>query len=345
VAAAADVSITTVSHALNDKGRLPETTRARVREVAERLGYQPNVNARNLAGGSSRLLVLSVSEVEDVAFQLGDFDYFASLIRHATSTAFDRGYALAIVPATNVEGALQKIAADGAIVVDPSPNDSSIAHLGNEGTPIVTAGRIPYANEGGYWVDNDHIAGVRSVLDHLFAVGSERIALVSPRSSASYVADVLEGYTGWCAEHDVEIMSVIAPTVAEEGGFVAAVELLERDRPPDAIYAALDRIAVGVLLAANARGVRVPNDLLVAACTDSVAAQAARPPLTTLALHPEQIGREAASMLIDILEGNPVEPRHRVVPTKLIARESTLGRGANQSIMASLTDGGDPFEL
>ena len=326
VVAAAGVSITTVSHVVNGKGRLPDETRARVREVAERLGYRPNVNARNLAGGRSGLLALAVSQVEDLAFQLGDFDYFASLIRHATTAALDRGYALAIAPAAEAEDTLHKISADGAIVVDPVPGDGSIAYLRRQGTPIVTTGRPLDGSEDDFWVDNNHVAGVRGILDHLAAVGARRIALVAPRSFASYVEDVRGGYLGWCAEHGFEELISTTPTVTEEGGFEAAISLLDTHDPPDAIYAALDRIAIGVLLAANARKVDVPGRLRVAACTDSAAAQAARPPLTTLGLNPERIGREAIGMLIDIVEGAEVRTRHRIVPTRVIERESTLGR-------------------
>lgn len=325
VAAAAGVSITTVSHALSGKGRLPETTRERVREVAEQLEYRPNVNARKLGGGNSGLLALAVSQVEDLAFQLGDFEYFASLIRHATTAALDRGYALAIAPAAGVEGALHKIPADGAMVVDPVPEDSSVAYLRGQGVPIVTTGRLLESAEEDYWVDNDHVAGVRGVLDHLGEVGARRIALVAPRSFASYVVDVRTGYSEWCAEHGFEPAIATAPTVTETGGFEAATGLLAGPEPPDAIYAALDRIAIGVLLAAAARDVRVPEDLRVAACTDSVAAQTARPPLTALGLNPERIGREAVGLLIDLVEGAAPSPRHRIVPTRLIARESTLG--------------------
>jgi DNA-binding LacI/PurR family transcriptional regulator len=325
VAAAAGVSITTVSHALSGKGRLPEATRERVREVAEQLGYRPNVSARKLGGGSSGLLALAVSQVEDLAFQLGDFDYFASLIRYATTAALDRGYALAIAPAADAEGTLHKIPADGAVVVDPVPDDASVAFLRTRGVPIVTTGRLLDGGEDGYWVDNDHRAGVRSVLDHLRRVGARRIAVVAPRSFASYIVDVRAGYAEWCAEHGCEEIVGTAPDVTETGGFEAASALLERPDPPDAIYAALDRLAIGVLLAATAKGAHVPDDLRVAACTDSVAAQTARPPLTTLGLNPEKIGREAVGMLIDLIEGTPVSPRHRIVPTKLIERESTLG--------------------
>jgi DNA-binding LacI/PurR family transcriptional regulator len=325
VAEAAGVSTTTVSHALSGKGRLPEATRGRVREVAEQLGYRPNISARKLGGGSTGLLALAVSQVEDLTFQLGDFDYFASLIRHATTAALDRGYALALAPAADVEGALHKIPADGAIVVDPVPDDASVAYLRGQGVPIVTTGRLLDGDEGDHWVDNDHVAGVRSVLDHLHAVGARRIALLAPRSFASYIVDVRAGYAGWCEEHGCEEIVGTTPDVTEAGGREAATALLESDRPPDAIYAALDRLAIGVLLAAADKGVRVPADLRVAACTDSVAAQTARPPLTTLGLNPEQIGREAIGMLIDLLEDQPISSRNLIVPTRLIERESTLG--------------------
>jgi DNA-binding LacI/PurR family transcriptional regulator len=325
VAAAAGVSTTTVSHALSGKGRLPEATRARVREVAEQLGYRPNVSARKLGGGNTGLLALAVSQVEDLTFQLGDFDYFASLIRYATTAALDRGYALALAPAADVEGALHKIPADGAVVVDPVPDDASVTYLRSQGVPIVTTGRLLDGGEGDHWVDNDHVAGVRKVLDHLHAVGAHRIALVAPRSFASYIVDVRAGYSEWCAEHDCEEIVGIAPDVTETGGFEVSTALLERAEPPDAIYAALDRLAIGVLLAATAKEVRVPEDLRVAACTDSVAAQTARPPLTTLGLNPERIGREAIGMLIDLVEGSEVDPPTRTVPTRLIERESTLG--------------------
>jgi DNA-binding LacI/PurR family transcriptional regulator len=205
------------------------------------------------------------------------------------------------------------------------PDDASVAYLRKQGVPIVTTGRLLDGSDG-YWVDNDHRAGVRGVLDHLLEVGARRIALVAPRTFASYIVDVRAGYKGWCEEHGCEEIVGIAPDVTETGGFEAASALLDAENPPDAIYAALDRLAIGVLLAATAKDVRVPDDLRVAACTDSVAAQAARPPLTTLGLNPEQIGREAVGMLIDLVEDQPVRPRHRLVPTRLIERESTLGR-------------------
>lgn len=329
VAAAAGVSITTVSHALNGKGRLPRETRDKVREVADRLGYRPNVNARNLAGGRSGLLTLVVSQVEDLAFQLGDFDYFASLIRSATMEALDRGYALAaIAPVGDAEETFLRIPADGAIVVDPLPGDRSLVYLRKHGKPIVTTGRSPDGSEEDYWIDNNHTTGIASVLDHLAETGARRIALLLPYYFASYVEDVRNGYGKWCVENGFEEQIETATGVTETAGFEAVGALLDVPDPPDAIYAAIDRLAIGVLMAAETRGISVPNDLLVAACTDSIAARNAHPPLTTLGLNPERIGAEAARMLIDLIEGVHVKPRHVWVPTQLVTRESTLGAKA-----------------
>src|SRR5215207_11510790 len=87
VAAAAGVSITTVSHALNGKGRLTPETRQRVRDVATALDYQPSALARGLAGGRTGMLALAVSFVDDFSLPVADFDYFLQVMNAATSTA------------------------------------------------------------------------------------------------------------------------------------------------------------------------------------------------------------------------------------------------------------------
>ena len=122
-------------------------------------------------------------------------------------------------------------------------------------------------------------------------------------------------------------MASVTGTLTESEGYAAALDLLDRDDPPDGIYATLDRLALGVLLAAHARGVDVPGELLVAGCTDSHAGRGARPALTALSLDPEQIGVEAVESLIALLEGDEDRPDHRYVPTMVIPRASS-SRGA-----------------
>jgi DNA-binding LacI/PurR family transcriptional regulator len=324
VAAAAGVSTTTVSHALNNKGRLTEETRRRVREVAERLGYKPSPLARGLARGRTGMLALTVSSVDHVALTIGDYDYFMQLMNAATSAAFERGFSLTLVPAASRRDVLGQLALDGAIVIDPVPGDETLDLLAEREIPVVTTGRVPDGSPDACWVDNDHVAGTRAVVEHLASEGATRVALLTAPTLQSYTRDSLRGFQATCHELGLEsVVETVTESLNEGSAFAAASRLLESDRPPDAIYATLDRLALGALLAAEAKRIRVPDQLRVAGCTDSNAARSARPALTALSLNPEQIGTEALDLLITLVElGTPTDP-HRIVPFALIPRAST----------------------
>jgi DNA-binding LacI/PurR family transcriptional regulator len=324
VAAAAGVSITTVSHALNGKGRLPEETRRRVREVAEDLGYTPSRLARALAGGRAGMLAVTVSMVAELALRIGDFDYFMQVMNAATSEAFERGFSLTLVPADSRRELLERLPLDGAIVMDPVRGDEIVELLSERGIPVVTTGRRPDGPEGACWVDNDHLAGTRAMIAHLAAEGATRVALLTAPPLQSYTLDALAAFEDGCAELGIEaIVETVTDSLSETGGYAAASRLLASSRPPDAIYATLDRLALGALLAAEARGIRVPDALRIAGCTDSDAARSSRPSLTALSVHPEWIGAEAVDLLTTLLdEAAPAVP-HRVVPFSIIPRGST----------------------
>jgi AcrR family transcriptional regulator len=142
VAAAAGVSVTTVSHALNGKGRLPDATRERVRDVAERLGYRPSAAARNLVGGKTGLLGLTVSQPAGRPLVVGDFAYFVDLMSAASAAAIQRGYALVLTPGEHGRH-WPDIDLDGAIVVDPVAGDPLVQELRQRNVPVVTTGRVP----------------------------------------------------------------------------------------------------------------------------------------------------------------------------------------------------------
>lgn len=345
VAAAARVSTTTVSHALNNKGRLTEETRRRVRQVADQLGYKPSPLARGLARGRTGMLALTVSSVDQVALTIGDFDYFMQLMNAATSLAFERGFSLTLVPAASREDVLGQLPLDGAIVIDPVPGDETVDLLAERGIPVVTTGRVPDAPSEACWVDNDHVAGTRAVIEHLAWEGATRVALLTAPTLQSYTRDSLRGFEATCAELGLEsVVETVTDSLSEGGAFAAASRLLESGRPPDAIYATLDRLALGALLAAEAKGVRVPEELRVAGCTDSDAARSSRPALTALSLNPEQIGTEALDLLITLVEFGEAAQPHRIVPFALIPRASTLlGRSHELDDAVGETEGYSPM--
>lgn len=322
---AAGVSVTTVSHALNGKGRLPQETRDRVHEVAQRLGYRPNATARNLAGGKTGLLGIVVSEPADTHFALSDFAYFTYLTAAASAAALERGYALVLTPSNVSLGADVGVAVDGAIIVDPVQGDPLVDELREASVPVVTTGRVVVGGDPDRaWVDNDHVAGTRSVLDHLARRNAQRIALMTTPTIISYSVDVEQAYRDWCAEHGMEpLVSKTDRQLTESAGFAAASDLLSLPTPPDAIFASYDRLAFGALLAARACGASVPGDLLLAmTSTESRQGQSSGPSVTALDLHPDQIGQRAIELLIDIVEGRRTGG-HVLVPTRLIPRTST----------------------
>jgi DNA-binding LacI/PurR family transcriptional regulator len=323
VAAAAEVSVTTVSDALNGKGRLPEQTRDHVRTVARRLGYRPSLVARGLASRRAGNLALTISTQEGSTFAFGALDYFVQLMSSATSTALEHGYALSLLHRDS-SGLPLDLPVDGAIVVDPVVHDVTLSQLREHGVPTVTTGRDPALEDGAWQVDNDHAAGTEKILQHLRGAGAGRIALISGPPVHSYIVDAVRAYEQWCTRHgDAPMHSVAKYSQTEAAGYTAASALLSHADRPDAIYATLDRLALGAALAARASELTVPDDLLLAGLSDSEASRTATPPLTTLALNPTSIAQRAVEMLVALVEGRSVADPQVTVPTRVIARTST----------------------
>jgi DNA-binding LacI/PurR family transcriptional regulator len=333
VARAAGVSVTTVSHALNDKGRIAQATRDRIREVVAQLDYRPHAGARSLAGGRTGILGVCVAQAEDLSFAVGGFAYFMQLMGAATQAALARGFALVLVPMQPGQDPFAHVDVDGAVIIDPVAHDPVVSRLRERGVAVVTTGRVPGDDdEDALWVDNNHRAGAGVMLRHLERAGARRIAHISTAPVTSFTLDCLEVYEAWARDHDMTPQVAVArgSGLTEPAGLAAAEQLLDRRDPPDAIFATLDRLGLGVLRAAERRGMSVPDDLLVASYTDSDAARWTRPSLTAMRLDPDTIGRVAIDLLVQTIEGEPSE-QHVVVPTRLLPRASTRVRHAQHA--------------
>jgi DNA-binding LacI/PurR family transcriptional regulator len=332
VADKAGVSITTVSHALSGKGRIAPATRDRIHRIAEQLNYRPHAGARNLAGGKSGLLGLTLSPASTPSVSLTDLAYFIELMTAASAAAIGSGSALVLLPrATDESDPFDELELDGAIVIDPAPSDPYVARLRERGVPVVTTGRDPDDPDPDNWVDNDQIAATRLMLGHLERTGARRVALATAQPSASYVIDIVAAYTQWCADRGIEplIVESASGDLTDSAGFAAGTALLDRPDPPDAVYATADRVGLGVLTAAKVRGVAVPEQLVVAAGSDSAASKLAQPSLTALSLNADEIGREALKMLLALVDGRQPERTRVTVPVRIRHRASTRrARGA-----------------
>lgn len=329
VAKAAGVSIGTASDALNGKGRVDLSTRAEIVATAQRLGYRANRAARHLRRGSTGILAFAHNVSTESPAELAGIEYFVQILTSAANAAARHGYALVISPIQ--AGNLDDLHVDGAIVMDPESGSPLLSLLEERGIPAVTAGRAPERPlDEGWWVDNDIEGETIRALDHLAEQGARSVALVSTRPTRSYTFDSIRGYERWCQQRGQSPRIVLLDGHASEAGAYQATQPLFAPGAdaPDAIYAPLDRLAVGAQLAVRGAGLRVPEDVMVAAGSDSESTRTASPPVTALALHPDRIGGFAVDLLVERLRdggaGGP--PRRVVVETEITLRESTARR-------------------
>lgn len=325
VARAAGVSVTTVSDALNGKGRVDPATRSRVQAVGRTLGYQANRHARGLRSGRSHalglLLPVGADAQSDEALSL---DFYMRLASAAAATTFSHKQALMLLPPTITLSGLRGFALDGGIVVDPSERDTRTGLFRRLGLPVVTVERDLGRPKERFYVASNTEANTEQLLTHLADQGAQRIALVLPRADWGWATETLRAYETWTGERDFPSVVVpVAMTPGEESAFAAVKRLLARRRPPDALFVVAARFIRGALRAAAAAGRRIPDDLLVAAGVDSAPAREGIPPITALDLHPEMQAVAAVEMLLARVADEPAgEPRH--IDARLEIRASTM---------------------
>jgi DNA-binding LacI/PurR family transcriptional regulator len=327
VAQAAGVSVTTVSHALNGKGRVDPETRALVGRVVRQLGYRANRHAQVLRSGRAGALALMLPVQADVRIDEAlSLDFYMRLASAAAGEAFAREQALMLLPPTVVSTGLRGLGVDGGIVVDPSPLDERVELLAGSGLPVVTVERDLGRPDDPWYVAAQTDVSTRELLDHLHAQGARRICLLAPQADWGWSAETLRVYEEWIATRGAPRLVVpVAMRHGEQSAFSATRQLLAGPEPPDAIFVVASRFIPGVQRAAKDAGRRVPGELLIAAGVDSVHAREGDPPVTALDLHPERQAVAAVEMLLARLDGDaPPGPRH--VPATLRLRASTGAR-------------------
>lgn len=325
VAARAEVSTATVSNALNGTGRLSETTRQRVLAAAREVGYAPASTARALARGGTGVLGLTMTAYGDLPVPYIEIPYYAQLALSAIAAAHERGYLLMVMPSSLSSWMWLNTPMDGVIHVDPRADDPVRSLLQERGIPMVYGGRPPQPRWCDAWVDTDHDAGLRLLLDHLTEAGARRIGLSLPRHDDEYPHLMERAYASWCAERDLpalveEYASMPDYFTAER---VAVGRLLDHDPRPDAVIGIYSDSGHNILAAARHHGLRVPQDLLVACISEDPDYATTTPPVTTLSLRPDRVGDEAVDLLIALINARSGVDRHRLVQPALAPRRSS----------------------
>ncbi|MFJ8739032.1 LacI family DNA-binding transcriptional regulator [Embleya sp. NPDC127516] len=326
VAREAGLSKTTVSAALNGTGRLSDAVRLHAQETARRLGYRPNATARLLRAGHARLIGYAVREYVETPWSYMESPYFAQLTSATAQAALAHGYALVLLPTHTARDEWADLPLDAAVVADPLADDPLVEDFLAARIPVLSDRRLE-GMPGAHWVDIDHEAAVRGVLDHLAAGGARRIGVVAAHSTSLFYEQALTVYHAWCVERGFAPLVELTRRPGNPATRAAIDHMLARSDRPDALFVLTEASPPLILETVRARGLNVPQDLLIVCVSDDPTAAQTDPPITTLSLRPTEIAAAGVELLIKALESGDRSPTGRAVPTRLEIRDTSRRSG------------------
>ena len=323
VAKLAGVSPVTVSRVINNADNVSPATRARVEKAIAELGYVPSGVAKSLRLKRTRTLALIVPDIQN--------SFWTTVARGVEDAAQSRGYSVFLCNTDeNAEKQRHYLEvvisqrADGVIIAPSDNKVENLALLRKRRIPTVVMDR--YID--GWDVDTvmgDSVSASRALVKHLISLGHTRIAMISGPRTTSTSTDRILGYRIALAEAGIpyDPNMVLIGEYRSISGERLTHQLLEKEEAPTAIFAANNVIALGVIDALSAHGLRVPQDMALV-CFDDLPNTSRLFPFLTVAVQPAyDLGANAAQLLLSRLESDQFPPpRHVILPTRLIIRHS-----------------------
>jgi LacI family transcriptional regulator, gluconate utilization system Gnt-I transcriptional repressor len=323
IATRAGVSMITVSRVLYKPGKVAPATRQRVQAIIDETGYVPNLIAGSLASNRSHVIAAIVPTLRNPVF--------GRTVHEVSEILRTHGYHLLLGRSTfspaEEEALVTTFLArrpDAVFLHSTRHTEGAKRILLNARIPIVETGDLVKPGLDMVVSYSNYDAG-KAMTNYLVTRGYRRIAFVSaPKKQNDRAMQRWRGYRRALVHHGLryEADLVLEVALGLREGAEAIVELVHRRSPAQAVFFAGDVWAVGALLECHRRGWEVPGKVGIAGFDDQEMATESIPPLTTIRVPREEIGRRAGQMLVDRLDGKPVEPRRVDVGFSLIERGS-----------------------
>lgn len=331
IAKALNLSTSTVSRALRDSSEISTETKKLVLEYAEKINYRPNPIALSLKERRSRTIGVVVCEIAN--------SFFSQTINGIESIAYKNGYNVIITQSResfdrellNLQY-LTSRSVDGLIVtVSTETTDFSLLKdLHQKGMPIVFFDRIVDEIDT-YKVIANNFEGAYQATEHLIKQGYKKIALVSNAPVLSIAKERLAGYKAALTENGIAVDESLIKYCEHSGMFTNEMEevvstLLNADAKPDAIFAASDKITIGVLRILNDKKINIPANMGLVGFSNSELTDLLNPSLTVVSQPAFEMGEVATELLLQMIESkHPIESfETKVLSTELKVRCSTL---------------------
>lgn len=322
VARVAGVSRGTVSRVLNGGHYVSSGALAAVERAVGATGYVANQSARSLASRRTNCYAYVLSEPQELLFEDPNF---ATLLRCTTQQLAELDATLVLVICATVSDHARVLRflrgghVDGAILVSTHASDALLPAVESLGLPAVVCGfptRSRLASVSA--ADRD---GGRVMTEHLLSRGRSTIGLVTAPAHAPGATERREGWVDALGSRAEPDLHEVATEYSHDAGRAAAERLLARRPDVDAVFAASDLLASGVVAALRAAGRRIPEDVAVGGFDDSRIARSVEPALTTIRQPLDRIGIELARLVHRMADGEP--PVSMVLPVDLVVRDST----------------------
>lgn len=332
IARLAGVSHTTVSRALNKQPGVSEETRKRILELATRLRYSSNAMARSLVTHRSHSIGLLVPDMAN--------PFYVQVAKGVEGVVGAAHYSLAICNSDHQQDKeveyvrfLREKQVDGLLVVPLQKEKQHFIDLWLDGFPLVFIDRF-FPDLPMKCVVSDNYGGAKQAVEYLVQLGYRRIAFLVGTRGGYAAEERLRAYRDVLQASGLPLYTeyVLETRGGYADGYRRAQDLLRLDPLPDAVLAANDVVALGVMRYFTEQRVRIPADIALVGFDDIDFAGMLPVPLTTVRQHPLRIGQKAAELLLSLIEGrrehqDTVEPI--VFPTELIVRNSCSARRAS----------------
>ncbi|MFE7083289.1 LacI family DNA-binding transcriptional regulator [Priestia megaterium] len=321
VAQLAKVSIATVSRVLAQKDCVKHETKEAVLRAVDQLSYKPNAMARSLRVDKSNTIVVLVGHLKSV--------FHAEFIRGIEDSLRTSGYHLLFgstsgdnTRETEYLDLIKESRVDGLILGHPSIDLSVLEEVRKYAPVVVAFDYVSSSSVPSISIDNESAS--RKMTNHLLSLGHTRIGHITGPSHRMLTQTRLRGFRQGLAQH----MIVGDEAYIQEGGntfedgYEAANKLLAMQDRPTAIFAQSDSLAIGAMRAVHEKGLRIPQDIAITGFDNSSISAFVTPSLTTMENPTYTIGTQAVSMLLQQIQGEPLQDTHILLKDSLVLRES-----------------------
>lgn len=342
IAKQANLSISTVSRIINNDQSRPASreTQDKVWRIVQELGYIPNQNARRLVRGQRQDSEVSITKTIGCIFTSTRDTYndpfFSFIARGVQMEATERGYMLGYSFSSSnlTHSALYNNIAttpvDGAVIMGQFDKDF-LGFLHNNFNNLVYAG-LNRVNGGFDEVICDAYAATVCAVEHLISLGHQKVGYIGhlPDQQGEEIINEyrFDGYRDTIKKHGLEMnMEYISGVgLSTQEGYEGMKNLLSRDQIPTALFCANDSVAIGAMKAIHESGLKIPKDICLVGIDDIEMSAFVRPALTTIHVPKIELGRFAAKILIDRIEGGHNLTVKVDLPFELEVRESCGGK-------------------